>query len=114
VRGDAVFTDFNFDSGPNSEDGDLDGYAITGDAEYLVWDQGLSLFAGARWATRNFDVSDENLDIDDFQVFAGIKFYFGQGGTLMERQRTGTVDNTSLWNEKLPEFFTSADLGVDF
>jgi hypothetical protein len=114
VRGDAVYTDFNFDSGSDSEDGDLDGYAITGDAEYLVWDQGLSLFAGARWATRNFDVSDENLDIDDFQVFAGIKFYFGQGGTLMERQRTGTVDNTSLWNEKLPEFFTSADLGVDF
>jgi hypothetical protein len=113
LRGDAVFTDFNFDFGGPSEDGDLDGYAITGDAEYLVWDQGLSLFAGARWATRDFDVGDESINVDDFQVFAGIKFYFGQGGTLMERQRTGTVDNTSLWNEKLPEFFTSEALASD-
>ena len=27
-------------------------------------------------------------EVDDFQVYAGIKFYFGQGGTLVERQRT--------------------------
>jgi hypothetical protein len=112
VRGDAVFTSFDFS---DNEDADLDGYAITGDAEYLVWDQGLSLFAGARWATRDFEVddSDASINIDDFQVFAGIKFYFGHDGTLMERQRTGTVDNTSLWNEKLPELFISAELGAD-
>jgi hypothetical protein len=108
LRGDAMFSDVNEDD----SDGDLNGFAITGDAEYLVWDQGLSLFAGARYADRKLDVDDEDFsaEIEDFQVFAGVKFYFGQGGTLVERQRTGTVDNTSVWNEKLPEFFTSAIL----
>jgi hypothetical protein len=65
-----------------------------------------------RYANRNFQVADEEFDLDDFQVFAGVKFYFGQGGTLVERQRTGTVDNTSLWNEKLPEVLTSEFLGA--
>jgi hypothetical protein len=110
VRGDAEFS--NIDTF-GSEDADLDGYAITGDAEYLVWDQGLSLFAGARYANRNLDIGDEEFDLNDFQVFAGIKFYFGQGSTLVERQRTGTVDNTSLWNEKLPEVFWSEVLATD-
>jgi hypothetical protein len=113
VRGDAEFSNIEFHDGPFSEDGDLDGFAITGDAEYLVWDQGLSLFAGARYADRDFNIGDEELEVEDFQVFAGLKFYFGQGGTLVERQRTGTVDNTSLWNEKLPEFCVSGVLGTD-
>jgi hypothetical protein len=114
VRGDAEFSnlDNNFLT-DDQHDGDLDGYAITGDAEYLVWDQGLSLFAGARYANRNLDVGDEEFDLNDFQVFAGVKLYFGQGGTLIERQRTGTVDNTSLWNEKLPEILTSEELATD-
>ncbi len=93
---------------------DLDGFAITGDGEYLVWNQGLSLFAGARYAEREVNPNDNDpgMTIEDFQVFAGIKFYFGQGGTLVERQRTGTVDNTSLFNEKLPNLITSAIAGT--
>ena len=42
------------------------------------------------------------------------KFYFGQDGTLVERQRTGTVDNTGVFNEKLPNFFISADAADPF
>src|SRR4029079_14861270 len=111
VRGDAQFANVDFNEGGGNEDDGYDGFAITGDAEYLVWDQGLSLFAGARYANRELDENDTDVTIEDFQVFAGVKFYFGQGGTLVERQRTGTVDNTSVWNEKLPESFTSESLG---
>ncbi|MGE0239417.1 MAG: hypothetical protein AB7F09_13280 [Parvibaculaceae bacterium] len=107
LRGDALFAEMDFNGG---DDADIDGFAITGDAEYLVWDQGLALFAGARYAERDFefDGDDEEFTIEDFQVFAGIKFYFGHDGTLIERQRTGTVDNTSVFNEKLPNLISSA------
>ncbi|MGE0006878.1 MAG: hypothetical protein AB7S92_14950 [Parvibaculaceae bacterium] len=111
LRGDALFSDIDADFG--DDEVDLDGFAITGDVEYLVWDQGLSIFGGARYADREAeDDDDESVEIEDFQVFAGIKFYFGYDGTLIERQRTGTVDNTSVFHEKLPDFFTSADLSV--
>ena len=108
LRGDVLLA--SLDEGHDSAD--LDGWAITGDGEYLVWDQGLAIFAGARYADRklNPDNSDFEIEVEDFQVFAGLKFYFGQDGTLVERQRTGTVDNTSVFHEKLPEFFTSAVL----
>jgi hypothetical protein len=103
ARGNLLFAsidNFEFD---NNNDANLDGWAVTGEGEYLVWDQGLSLFAGARYAERTLDPDEfSNLDIRDFQVYGGVKFYFGQGGTLIERQRTGTVDNTSVWDEKLP------------
>jgi hypothetical protein len=101
LRGDILLAD----TGAFGDDGDLTGYAISGEAEYLVWDQGLSLFAGARYAERNHNLDFTNefhFDSDDMQVFGGIKFYFGQDGTLVERQRTGPVDNTSVFEEKLP------------
>ena len=101
LRGDVLLA--NFDAG--NEEADWDGFAITGEGEYLVWDQGLSLFAGARYAERQFDAGNNfDLDIEDFQVFGGLKFYFGNDGTLIERHRTGTIDNTSVFNEKLPTF----------
>ena len=107
LRGDVLLATWDFSG---DEEADLDGFAITGDGEYLVWDQGLSLFAGARYADRKleFDDDDEEAKIEDFQVFGGIKFYFGHDGTLIERQRTGTVDNTSVFYEKLPNFEVSA------
>ncbi len=110
VRGDVLFSDIEF----SGENGDLNGFAITGEAEYLVWDQGLSIFAGARYAERTAEPDDVDFEaeVDDMQVFAGIKFYFGNQGTLVERQRTGTVDNTSVFLEKLPNFFTSAVAGL--
>jgi hypothetical protein len=108
LRGDVLLSEWEFGG---DEEADLDGFAITGDGEYLVWDQGLSLFAGARYAERTLDFDDEDVEatIEDFQVFAGIKFYFGQDGTLIERQRTGTIDNTSVFNEKLPNFLSSLE-----
>jgi hypothetical protein len=108
LRGDVLLAEIEADD----EEADLDGFAITGDVEYLVWDQGLSIFGGARYADREVDDDDdEDAEIEDFQVFAGIKFYFGYDGTLIERQRTGTVDNTSVFHEKLPDLFISAALG---
>ncbi|MGE0237512.1 MAG: hypothetical protein AB7F09_26710 [Parvibaculaceae bacterium] len=98
LRGDLLFADVEINN-----DGDIDGFALAAAAEYLVWDQGLSLFAGARYAERtaDFDGGGE-FDTDDMQVFGGIKFHLGQGGTLVERHRTGPVDNTSVFKEKLP------------
>ncbi|MGE4251596.1 MAG: hypothetical protein AB7F09_19580, partial [Parvibaculaceae bacterium] len=61
---------------------------------------------------REVDIDNVNLEVEDFQVFAGIKFYFGHQGTLIERHRTGTVDNTSLWQEKLPNILPSAIGGI--
>ena len=103
LRGDVLLANFDFSN--SSNDADWDGFAVTGEGEYLVWDQGLSLFAGARYAEREIDPDNSNsLDLDDFQVYGGLKFYFGHDGTLLERQRTGTVDNTSVFDEKLPFF----------
>lgn len=101
LRADVLLADTEF----FGDDGNLNGYAISGEAEYLVWDQGLSLFAGARYAERDHDLDfgDEfHFDSDDMQVFGGLKFYFGKDGTLVERHRTGPVDNTSVFEEKLP------------
>lgn len=122
LRGDLLWADTEWDLANQARfKGDLNGWAITGEAEYLVWDQGLSIFGGARYAERTLDWSVHtnngsgdiaDLDVDDFQVYAGIKFYFGQDGTLLERQRTGTVDNTSVWNEKLPNFTASSIDGL--
>lgn len=101
LRGDFIEADSDF----FDESAELDGYAVTGEAEYLVWDQGLSLIAGARYAERDHVADfgqDFSLDSTDTQIFGGIKFYFGQGGTLMERQRLGPIDNTSVFEEKLP------------
>ena len=105
LRGDLMLADASI----FNEDASFDGWAVTGDAEYLVWDQGLAIFGGARYAERKLDFDDVDFDVtaQDFQVFAGLKFYFGQDGTLVERQRTGTVDNTSVFQEKLPGFLTS-------
>lgn len=98
LRGDLLFAD----SDAFGSDGDIEGYAVSAEAEYLVWDQGLSLFAGARFAERDHEVEGFDFDSDETQVFGGIKFYFGEGGALLDRQRTGPIDNTSVFEEKLP------------
>jgi hypothetical protein len=87
-----------FSGGGNSED--FDGFSIGLETEYLAWDQGLSLFAGGRYAEREFANA---IEFDDFQIYAGIKFAFG-GNTesLVARDRSGPIDNTSIFHEKLP------------
>lgn len=110
LRGDALFSDI---TGDEDSDASVDGWAVTGEAEYLAWDKGLSIFGGVRYAERTVepDNFDEEIDIHDTQIYAGLKFYFGQDGTLMDRQRTGVVDNTSTFLEKLPNVLTSVNLG---
>jgi hypothetical protein len=110
LRGDFLLS--QIDGSNQGGDGDVDGWAITGEAEYLAWDKGLSVFGGVRYAQRSLepDQGDQELDIDDTQVYAGLKFYFGQDGSLMDRQRTGVVDNTSTFLEKLPNVLTSSIL----
>ena len=127
VRGDLLLpnADLNFDQ--NSEDISAhwdvdDGWAVTGEAEYLVWDSGLSIFGGARYAERSwkFDIDTPvpdikfDSDVEDLQVFAGLKFYFdfGRERTLVEDHRTGAFDNTSVFHEKLPEMMTSSVAGL--
>lgn len=113
IRGDALLANIDVPNGLTNDDVDLNGWAITGEAEYLAWDKGLSVFGGVRYAQRSIEADDAdfNVDIDDTQVYAGLKFYFGQDGTLMDRQRTGVVDNTSVFQEKLPNVLTSGVLG---
>ena len=99
-----------------------DGWAVTGEGEYLVSDYGLSIFGGARYAERSwkFDIETPGTDfkfdsdVEDFQVYAGLKFYFdfGRERTLVEDHRTGAFDNTSVFHEKLPEIMTSSDAGL--
>lgn len=109
LRGDGLFSSVNGDEGL---DADVNGWAVTGEAEYLAWDKGLSIFGGVRYAERTIEPDrSDDIDVDDTQVYAGLKFYFGQDGTLMDRQRTGAVDNTSTFLEKLPNVYTSAILG---
>ncbi len=102
---------FNLDIGEISGGGDsvdFDGFAITGEAEYLVWDEGLSVFGGARYANREISEGGDSIDVDDLQVFVGLEFAFGAAGSsLAGRDRSGPVDNTSVMFEKLPDFFTS-------
>lgn len=40
LRGDILRANFDTDFG---DEADYDGFAITGEGEYLAWDQGLSL-----------------------------------------------------------------------
>ena len=93
---------------------DYDGFAITGEGEYLVWDQGLSLFAGARYAEREIKGDGERFSIDDAQVFVGMSFAFGAPGTsLVNLDRTGPIDNTSTMFEKLPDAFSEFIAAID-
>jgi hypothetical protein len=127
VRGDLLLPNADLDFDQNSEDINFDwdvddGWAVTGEAEYLVWDSGLSIFGGARYAERSWKFEEEeggerfkfDSDVEDFQVYAGLKFYFdfGRERTLVEDHRTGAFDNTSVFHEKLPEIMTSSGAGL--
>lgn len=104
LRGDMMLSEM---SGSGSSL-DFDGFAITGEGEYLVWDEGLSVFAGGRFANRELSFSGNSIDIDDLQAYIGIKFAFGSGGaSLVERDRSNAYDNTSVMHEKLPNWFDS-------
>jgi hypothetical protein len=98
----------NADYQINNQKIDNKGYSIGAEVEYLFLDQGLSVFGGARMANRDLSNDGFKADIDDLQIYAGLKIAFGGNDqSLVTRDRTGPVDNTSIFLEKLPDTFTS-------
>ena len=90
---------------------DLNGFAITGQADYRFMDDGLSGFVGARYAERTLDLGggSSKVSLDDMQVFAGLSYAFGgDKSSLASQDRTGPVNNTSTFFEKLPGFLNAA------
>lgn len=84
------------------------GVAGSGEAEYLLPDTALSLFVGGRVASRNLGGVGGNV-INEAQGFIGVKWAFGGPvSSLQARDRSGTYDNTSVFDEKLPGYFYDA------
>ena len=88
----------------------LSEWAVSGDAEFLVPDSQMSVFAGAHYAMKH-DTYLGNAFIPNTQDetyvegFAGLKIYFGtaeKGNTLVSQHRNNTLDNTSMFFERVP------------
>ncbi|MCA0433100.1 MAG: autotransporter outer membrane beta-barrel domain-containing protein [Proteobacteria bacterium] len=97
------------------EEIDFNGWAAQLQAEYVAMEQGLSVFGGVRYANRTIDdvAMGGDAEIADTQAYIGIKFAFGgDGSSLTTRDRTGPIDNTSLFLEKLPGVFDSVVAGA--
>lgn len=106
VQGDYMISEFN----ESGDDFGFDGFAVSGEAKYLVMDQGLSLFAGGRYAVRSFE---DDADITDLQGYVGLEFAFGSSGSsLTASDRSGKYDNTSVMLEKLPSAFNEVMAAV--
>ena len=99
LRGDLMRLDI-----ARSTPGRFSGAAVSADAEFLVPDSALSVFVGGRYASRTYDEDGGfNFAVTDLQGFAGVKFALGgpAPSSLRDRDRHGTVDNTSVFQEKL-------------
>jgi hypothetical protein len=100
LRGDYGNLDFDqYDASATS-------WAVTGEGEYLFAQVPISIFAGARFAQTNGDGTKSfEFTLDEKQVFGGARFYFGSGGpgtSLASHHRNNTLDNTSVFLERLP------------
>jgi hypothetical protein len=81
------------------------GIAGSAEAEFLVPNTALSVFLGGRFASRNL-VQTAALTVNDTQGYIGVKWAFGGPvSSLSARDRSGTYDNTSVFDEKLPGLF---------
>ena len=81
------------------------GIAGSVEAEYLVRDTALSLLLGGRVASRTLEQTP-NVTLNDTQGYIGVKWAFGGPvSSLRARDRSGTYDNTSVFDEKLPGLF---------
>ena len=82
---------------------DTSGFALTAQADYQFSDQGLIGFVGGRLARRTDSSSGSDIHFDDNQIFAGLTFEFnGKPGSLVSHDRSGPINNTSTFLEKLP------------
>ena len=81
------------------------GLAGSAEAEYLVPNTALSVFLGGRIASRQL-VQATTATFNDTQGYIGVKWAFGGPvSSLSARDRSGTYDNTSVFDEKLPGLF---------
>lgn len=82
------------------------GYAVSAEAEYLIPDSAFSFFASALYAKRTLDTPGGYYSFEDTQGLLGIRFAFGgpTPASLRDRDRHGSYDNTSVFDEKLPSF----------
>lgn len=99
LRGDILASTVTFNTGSLS----WNGFAISSQAEYLVPGSALSLYGGGRFADRT-SVSNNAAQYQDVQGFVGLKLALGGAfyNTLRDRDRNGAYDNTSVFDEKLP------------
>ncbi len=86
----------------------VDGLAVSGDVEYLIPQTALSVFAGARFATQDIKSFSDSKQTDT-QEYVGLRFAFGSNApaSLRDRDRHGTYDNTSVFQEKIPSLVSS-------
>lgn len=82
---------------------ELNGYAVSSEVEYLVADTALSVFANVRYAMRTTNFGS-NEKYEDTQASFGLRYEFGESvpSSLRARDRHGSFDNTSVFDEKLP------------
>ena len=87
----------------------LGGAAVTLQADYQFNDWGLTGFVGGRLSHRIFwsdSGSGGSFNLDDRQVFVGLTLPIGgKPGSMVMHDRTGPVNNTSTFLEKLPSPF---------
>ena len=87
------------------------GYAGSIEAEYLVPSTALSLFVGGLTVSRTLEGtgSSSSTTFDDTHGYIGLKWAFGAPITsLRARDRAGPYDNTSVFDEKLPNIYYDA------
>lgn len=103
VQGDILRANF---TSSGSTGASWNGVAGSVEAEYLFPDTALSMFLGGRVASRTYETSGSSLNFNDQQGYVGLKLAFGGPvSSLRARDRAGTYDNTSVFDEKLPGLF---------
>ncbi len=101
IRGDVLSSKIEL---PFSPDTTWNGFAISGEAEYLIPNSSISLFASALFAKRKLEDITGYYSFEDKQGLVGVRFAFGGAAplSLRNRDRHGAYDNTSVFDEKLP------------
>lgn len=84
----------NFDTGSSS---DLDTWALSADVEYLL-ENNLSLTGGVGYGSTDLG----SADLEEFNVMAKLKVYFGTEGTIANQHRTSTLEPIPVSDFLLP------------
>ena len=104
LTGDVIESQSKFSTSSITEN--LGGAAVALQADYQFNDTGLTGFIGGRFAHRVLWASTGggSANLDEHQVFVGLTLPIGaKPGSMVMHDRTGPVDNTSTFLEKLPD-----------